>query len=332
MTRRNLLAGGISGILGIDAGACRRKRTVRLAIIPKTTATDYWENLHAGAQRAASKLDYRLSWNAPQSEMDYAQQALMVETAIRKRVDGVVLAASHESVLASSVRHAKAEGIPLVLVDSPVAVDSGDYLAYIGSDETEIGKMAAMRLGAVLRGKGEIAVLGVSPTLEASMQRERSFAQTIAGKFPEIRITDLRYGLSDHIRSREMVQDIVASTPTIKAIFASDSFGGRGAFAALHSLKVRTVHLVAVAQEQDMLTYLAKNSIDALVVQFPYMMGLHAVEVLHDVIQNKHVGAKTVQTPIALATAGNLQEPFIRKLIEKRSVFTPEEMHSQSRS
>src|SRR5713226_5376833 len=111
--RKLLIASGLGA--GAMMAGCMRRRSGTLAVIPKTTALDYWDNLRAGAQGAAASLGFRIFWNAPPSESDYAQQAMMVEDVIRRKVDGIVLAPSHGSVLASAVRHAKAEDIPLVV-------------------------------------------------------------------------------------------------------------------------------------------------------------------------------------------------------------------------
>lgn len=301
-------------------GTCGRKRSGRIAVIPKTTATDYWETLHAGVQHAAAKLRYRIFWNAPQSESEYAQQVLMLEDVIRQRVDGIVLAPAHGSVLASAIRHAKAEGIPLVLVDSPAMVKPDEYVAYIGSDEARVGSLAAERIGALLKHGGDIAVLGVSPTVEAAVKRERAFAGVIRASFPGIRIVDVRYGLSDHIRSREIVRDLIAARPTVEALFASDSFGARGAFAALRNFENRKVRLVAVAQEVDIVGYLRAGLIDSLVVQDSYSMGRRSVEILHAVLEGVYPGPKVIETSVALATAENLQSAAIQTLVAKRRV------------
>lgn len=299
--------------------ACTRRGAMRIAVIPKTTAIDYWENLHAAAQDGCERFGFRLFWNAPQSESNYAQQAAMVEDAIRQRFDGIILAPSHGSVLASSVWHAKSEGIPLVLVDSPVMVPPHDYVAYIGSDETRIGSLAAARVGERLGGRGTVAVVGVSPTVEAAVQRERGFAAALNARHPGVKIVDVRYGLSDHIRSRVIVRDMLNSRFAPDAIFASDSFGTRGAFGALHQAGSK-VRLVGVAQERDMVQQVRLGLIDALVVRDPYTMGSRAIEILADALRHRPIAQRRIETPVSVATRDNLSQPEIRSMVEWRNV------------
>jgi len=318
-TRRHFLTvGGFSGLELLE-GACVRSGPKKVAVIPKTTAIDYWDNLRAGAQSSAAHWKLRLSWNAPQSESSYAQQAQMLEDAIRQRVDGIVLGPSHGSVLASAVRHAWAEAIPLVLVDSPVMVDDSEYLAYIGSDPNRMGELAARRVGAILDGRGDMAILGVSPTVETAVRRERAFVTTMKSRFPNIRITDVRYGLSDHIRSREIASDILAARPGLSAFFASDSFATRGAFIALRNLTSRHTQLIGVAQEQDLLSYLGGGILDSLVVQDPYSMGVRSVEILGRALTERYTGPRRIETRVALATKESLSSAEVRDLVSRRS-------------
>jgi len=292
-----------------------------IAVIPKTTAIDYWESLHAGAQMTASARKLRVLWNGPQSETDFAGQASMLEGFIRMKVDGIVLAPSHGYVLASAVRHAKAEGIPLVLVDSPVMTEATDYSAYIGSEPERMGRLAAERMGAILQSEGEIAMIGVSPTVEAAVQREKAFSATMAAKFPGIRIVDLQYGLSNHARAREIAEDIMAARVNLKAIFASDEFAVRGAFIALRNNPWRGVRLIGVAQEQDLLNYLDHGLIDSLVVQDPYSMGRLAVGIVGDLLSRGYSGPRRIETRVELATQSNLKTALIDELVSHHPIL-----------
>lgn len=289
-----------------------------IAVIPKTTATDFWESLHEGVSDGAKGTHFQILWNAPQSEADYAQQSQMVERAIQEKVGGIILAPSHETVLASAVRHAKAEHIPVVIVDSPVAVTSSHYLAYIASNNSRIGEVAAVRMGKKLGGKGQIAIIGVSPTIEDAVMREQAFARTIAARFPQISLVDVQYGLSNSGRSRALTLDLLRDHPALSGIFASDEFATRGAVSALRQSDAqKTVILIGVAQEHDMLDEVRQGFIDSLVIQDPYRMGYLAVK---DLISrpNGH-SSPMIETGIALATRQNIDSPEIQQLVSHYS-------------
>lgn len=286
-------------------------RLLTIAVIPKTTATDYWESMHAGVLDAVKGRRINIFWNAPQSEADYEAQAEMVEDAIQQKVDAIILAPSQEFVLASAVRHAKAEGIRVVIVDSPIAVTPEHYLEYIGSDNKRIGELAASRIGSVLNGHGEVAIVGISPTVEISAQRAQAFIAKLTSTWPHIKIVDMQYGLSDPRRSESLTLDILAKHPALKAIFAIDAFATRGVYSGLkESNAEHRVRLVGVAQELDLLNQLRDGNIDALIVQDPYKMGYLAAKALENPTAHPH----NVNTRVALATHNNLDSSAIRSL------------------
>jgi ribose transport system substrate-binding protein len=157
----------------------------------------------------------------------------------------------------------------------------------------------------------------VSPTLEASVQREQAFAAVIAAKFPGIRIVEVQYGLSDLARSRGIVADILTARPGLAAVFASDYFAVRGASAAIRDFKPRGARLIGVAQEFDLLDYIRRGFVDSLVIQDPYSMGKSAVEILGAALQGGYRGPARIQTRVALATRENLAGATIAELLSK---------------
>lgn len=292
---------------------CLPRRSMVVAVIPQTTATDFWESMHAGVDAAAAKGNFKILWNAPQSEADYAQQAELVEKYIHEKVQAIVLAPSHASVLASAVRHAKAEHIPVVIVDSPIDTTPDDYVAYIASNNRLIGQMAADRMAKILNGQGEIAILGVSPTVEGASLREVSFENETMSKYPHIRIVEIQYGLSDPGRSRLITLDLVRNHPKLKGIFASDEFSTLGAASLLKgSVRYSDVKLIGMAQERDMLDQVQTGTIDSLIVQDPYQMGFLAIEAIGSPANG--LAPKQVEIPTVLVTRENINTTEVRSL------------------
>src|ERR1044072_4671610 len=83
------------------AASCNRKpsgkRTV--AVIPKGVAHFFWQSVHAGAEAAGKETGVEIMWKGPAQETDYAGQTNIVEDAINRRVDGIVLAPTHKDAL-----------------------------------------------------------------------------------------------------------------------------------------------------------------------------------------------------------------------------------------
>lgn len=299
---------------------CRRndKHTCTIAVIPKTTATNVWKAMHGAVLAEAARCGCLVEWNAPESEANYTQQASMVESAVREHVDGIVLAPAHQLVLASSVRKAHDAGIPVVIVDAPIALASSDYTTYIGSNDQEIGKIAADRIGKLTQGRGEVAILGVSPTMQGSTTTEQAFEREIENKFPAMTIEGVAYGLSDWERSMEATADLLGRYPRLNAIFATDGFATSGAASYLQQRHgASRVLLVGVGQEGDIMNAVRTGGVDALIMQDSKTMGYQAIRAIVDKTRHNAVPDR-IEVPVLLVDKSNLDSGQVERLLPSR--------------
>src|SRR5881396_1829518 len=86
-----------------------------IAVIPKGVSHFFWQSVHAGAEAAGKESNVEIAWNGPAQEADYAGQINIVEDAINRRVDGIVLAPTHRDALVPIVERAQREGIPVTI-------------------------------------------------------------------------------------------------------------------------------------------------------------------------------------------------------------------------
>ncbi len=300
-------------LLSLVVSGCR-KPPHRVTVIPKTTATDYWESMHDGIRDTFHGSDTEVRWTAPTSESDFTQQSRMVEAAIASHVDGIILAPSHPFVLASAIRHAAAEGIPLVLVDASARVSPSDYLVHVGSDQQLLGEQAATALDKRCRRGEHVLILANSPTLGDDADRVRGFLshQRTAGCLSEKE--EVQYALADPLHARQLTADALERDPALSTIFASEPFAVRGAAAALQSRTDRTVRLVGIAQERDLLDMLRAGQIEALVGQDARQIGVAAAYALLRNSANSERGRQIVTRSI-LITKDNLDNADIRQLL-----------------
>ena len=145
--------------------ACNREPPT-VAVIPRTCGTPLWEPEHAGAATVARSTGFDLYWNAPTQNDDVQGQIALMEKA-EARGDRALILSPIETFLQAPVRRLLARGTPVVVIDTDLGIKpaAGGGLTYVMSDEEAGGQMAARRLGAILHGKGSVAVLGIDPRL-----------------------------------------------------------------------------------------------------------------------------------------------------------------------
>ena len=284
-----------------------------VAVIPRTTSTMFWEAEHAGAEIAARKAGIRIRWDAPTREDDVQLQIGMVDRAIQQRCTGLILAPDEPRALMVPVERALAAGVPTVIVESALPLPAQRNLSYIVNDDEMVGRMAGERIGEVLHGKGEVAIVGVNPQSSSSLAVVRSFISVMAGRFPGIEVVDRRAGTNSDIDSELIVGEVLVAHPKIGAIFSLDATGTVGAHLALkeHSLTDR-VKIVGVQQSAELVNAIRLHQIDALVAEDTYQMGSRAVELL---TQPSSGSPYVVKLAPILITASNVDAPETKHFV-----------------
>jgi ribose transport system substrate-binding protein len=303
---------------GLLALACNRAgggagRPV-IAVIPKGVSHFFWLSVKAGAEAAGKELNVAVEWKGPAVETDYTGQINIVEDAINKRVDGIVLAPSHGKSLVPVVERAKREGIPVTIFDSGIETES--YVSYVSTDNRQGGVVAAERLGEKIGGKGKVAIIGVKKGSVSTDEREEGFKETIAKKFPGIEVVDHLYGDADFAKSLNVATDILTAHPDLAGIFASNESAAVGAARAVKQKGLAgKVVLVGFDSGPNLIEALKDGTVDSLVLQDPYRMGYEGVKTIVAQL-NKQTPERRIDTGVKLLTKENLDTPEMQRLIK----------------
>ena len=306
------------GVVLVCAPACNRgaagggRRTI--AVIPKGVSHFFWQSVHAGAEAAGREANVEIVWKGPAQETDYAGQANIVEDAINRRVDGIVLAPTHRDSLVPVVERAERERIPVAIFDSGIGTDK--YVSYVATDNRQGGAQAAERLASKLGGKGRVAILGVKAGSVSTDEREQGFQETIKQKYPGIEIVAFQYGESDRARSLDRAADILTAHPDLDAFFASNESSTVGAVQAIKQKGLAgKVVLVGFDSSPNLVEDLKAGAIDSLVLQNPYRMGYEAVRAMVAKLDGR-TPPRVVDTGVKLLTRENLDTPEMQQLLK----------------
>ena len=299
--------------LACNQGGGGAKKKV-IAVIPKGVAHFFWQSVHAGAEAAGKELNVDIDWKGPAQETNYTEQINIIEDAINRRVDGIVLAPSHGDSLVPIVERAKREQIPVTIFDSGINTQS--YVSYVATDNHQGGVVGAERLAEKLGGQGKVAILGVKKGSVSTDQREEGFQETIKQKYPGIQIVQFLYGDADRAKSLNAATDILTGNPGLNGIFASNESSTVGAVRAISEKGlVGKVVLVGFDSSPNLIDDLKAGAIDSLVLQNPYRMGYEGVKTLVDKLNGKEP-PRQIDTGVKLLTKDNLNTPEMQQLIK----------------
>lgn len=313
--KKTLVAVLAAGMLCIST-ACRHAQTPTIVVITPTGGLEYWERFDHQVRASAAVAGFHTELAAPQSVTDYTEQAQMVDNAIARHVQGIIVSPAHQLVLTSVLQKAVHAHIPVVVVGTPVALPEKEFAAFIGLNEVEAGRLAARKFITMLGGKGEVGVIGVSPTVEESSLIEKAFADEIA-RAPRVKLVSVKYGLSDWARSHQAVLDLMAEHPEIKGIFTTDEFSTHAAAYAFERRMHKRPFLIGVSDELNELAGLRGGRTDGLIVSNPTELGARAMQAMRAALSGSDPNIYTTQLPVTIVDKESMDADPIVRMLEK---------------
>jgi ribose transport system substrate-binding protein len=312
-------------LLAISCGGARETSspgTLRIAVVPKGSTHEHWKRVHAGAEKAAAEYRHAgvpvdVLWKAPIREDDREQQVQVVEGFISQRVNGLVLAPLDSHALLRPVEEAAQAGVPTVIFDSALA-DAAKAVSYVSTDNGKGGRLAAQRMGEVLKGTGTVLMLRYQEGSAATEERERGFLEELKASYPGVTVisSDQYAGATRDTAKRTSENLLNRYADKVNGIFTPNESSTAGMLLALQDIhKAGAISFVGFDYSAAFVEPLRKGELKGFVVQNPVNMGYLSVKTMVDHLKGKAV-PRTVDTGVLMVTVDNLDDPAIRAVID----------------
>ena len=135
------IAAALALLLSCAAGCARSAQSApyRVWLIAKSTTTEFWKSVSAGANVARSEYNIDLTIVGAENEEAYEDQNNLIRQAIHAGADAIIFSAISYTENASAIDAAASAGIRIVIIDSDV--DSGGVSVRIGTDNVAAGRI-----------------------------------------------------------------------------------------------------------------------------------------------------------------------------------------------
>jgi len=255
-----------------------------IAYVPGATGVSFYDTLVAGMRTEARTLGMSVLY---QGSPDFAPSAQtpVVDAMCSRHPSALVVSPTDPKAMAPAIDTCLNAGIPVITVDTALA-NPAKLTSQISTDNIQGGKVAAAYIGQQLHGKGQIAVLSLSPTATTQVDRVQ--------------------GLENALK---------ASYPGIKAIFGAAEPNAEGAAAALAADGMTgKVLVVGFDASPTEVALLKKGQVSALVAQQAGTEGADAAQFAFDKLTGKSSAIQaSVQLPDVLLTKSNVSQPSFAK-------------------
>lgn len=290
---------------------------LRVAVVPKGTTHEFWKAVHAGAAKAGKELGVDIIWKGPLKEDDLKSQVDLVQSFAAQGVSGMVLAPLNDSALAAPVKAAVGAGVPVVIFDSDLK--GSEHASFVATDNRAAGRLAGEKLGALLEGKGNVALLRYQEGSASTRHREEGFLEAIR-KFPEIKVvSDNQYAgattESAFAASENLLLAQNAGKGQLQGVFCPNESTTFGMLLALDKAglagKLRFIGFDASAK---LVEGVRAGKLDGLVLQNPFNMGYLAVKTLVAHLRHETV-ERRIDTGASLVDRANMEQPDMKALL-----------------
>ncbi|WP_195984498.1 substrate-binding domain-containing protein [Clostridium sp. D33t1_170424_F3] len=303
MKNRLLRAALLAAVLLLLLCACSaRPAEYEVDLIIKSTESEYWQSVYAGAQAAAGTYRVRVNFMGPKEEKDYRDQRAFIEGAVERGPDAVILAAGDFSLMAEPMEHVTGAGIPVVLIDS--FVNSDQWKASVSTDNYEAGRILAEEMAARLPEGGKIGVIGFVQNASPGIEREKGFRDYME-KQSGFTVETVLYCDSNVDTAAAQTRQILETFPDVAAIAGLNAQSATGAARALDQADRADIFLGGIDCMVEEAAYVEKGILDVAVLQNPYMMGYYSVETAYQILTGKPY-EKSVYTDVTVVDRDNL--------------------------
>jgi len=276
-----------------------------VALIAKSTDSEFFLSVFAGAGAAATEYNLELTIAGPETEEDYEAQNRMIEEAVAAGAEVIVLSAIDYEKNAAAVDAAAQSGVQIVSIDS--GVGSGYVSTYIGTDNYAAGRMAAQAALEGVDGPLYVGLVNYDEGTANGQERERGAADALA-ESGRAQVAAVVNTLTQAGQAQADTAGLLREHPEINVLMAFNEPTSVGAARAIQDLSLSDdVFLVGFDSNVVTIDGLQDGCVDALIVQNPYAMGYLGVESAYKLLSGQGGGLEPmVDTSTQIVDRENL--------------------------
>ena len=287
-----LCLGLLTGCTGQGVQATPRNIT----LVAKSTETEFWKSVFAGARAAASEYNVNLNIVGPETEEDYETQNALIEDAVAQGAEALVFSAISYTENAPAIDAAAEAGVKIAVIDSDV--DSQAVGVRIGTDNVEAGRMTAQAALAAREDRLVLGLINYDLGSRNGQEREQGLREELARSDRVVEIYTLNV-LAEVGDAREKTMELLRAHPEINVVVGFNEPTAVGAAQAVDRLGLGgTVDVVGFDSNVETVDLMQTGVVSAMIVQNPYAMGYLGVEAACDLL-----GGETFDPNALLDTA-----------------------------
>ncbi|MDU4093363.1 MAG: D-ribose ABC transporter substrate-binding protein [Pantoea sp.] len=218
-----------------------------LMIMVNSLDNPYYASEAKGASEKARQLGYKTTLLS-HSE-DVKKQNELIDTAIGKKVQGIILDNADSTASVTAIKKAQQAGIPVVLINREIPVDD-IALVQITHNNFQAGSDVANVFVELMEEKGKYAELTCNLADNNCVTRSKSFHQVI-DQYPDMTNIARQDAKGTLIDGKRIMDSILQAHPDVKGVVCGNGPVALGVIAALKAANRSDVVVVGIDGSND---------------------------------------------------------------------------------
>ncbi|MBW8190150.1 substrate-binding domain-containing protein [Neiella marina] len=292
-----------------------------ISLITAGGGSKFWQEVVAGAQKAASELDITLHASRDTSETNVASQRQLVDEAIAKGCFAVVMAPNSID-RAHDVARLQQHNIISVFIDRDLSSDqTSGRVSAILTDNYATGERAAIAMAQELPKASQVALLRMDKAVVSTTDREQGFIDGAAQMGLNL-VLDQYIGSSAEA-TKTKVYELLRKHPQIAGVFTpNESTTTATVVARQHLASPSAILHIGVDANKVLVDALRSEQLHSLFLQRPFLMGYRGVMSASDAHKGFDVPDITL-TESTYITVNDIDLPEIQALLKESQAQAP---------
>ncbi|WP_428376474.1 ABC transporter substrate-binding protein [Lichenicoccus sp.] len=324
MQRRSFVGGVGAAALVASLAAGRSRaadRPYTVALVPGLTTDAFYITMHRGAAAAARALGVKLVFQGAPA-FNPVQQVPVLDAVLARRPDVLLIAPTDKTQLIVPLRNAFSSGVPVITVDTYIGTGvyqtgsgNADFpLAYIASNNTLGGAIAARALAKAIGDRGRVYVSNIEAGVSTTDQREAGFKQEMA-KHPNITVLSTQFNDDDANKAASQAQSVLARHSDLVGVFGTNLFSAMGAGNGIQQGgSAGRVKVVAFDAPQSIVGNLKSGLVDIAIAQHPAEIGWFGVAAAYAHLTGQSI-PPAIATGFTIIDKANVDDPATKQYL-----------------
>ena len=263
----------------------------QIAVIMKSLANEFFQTMADGAvaHQTANADQYDLIINGIRNETDLGQQLNLVEQMIARGVDAIIIAPADSKAMIPVLQRAREAGILVINIDNRLDTEAmqaaGFSVPFVGPDNREGARDAAMVLARELQPGDKVAIIEGVPTAFNGQQRRLGFEDAM--KEAGANIVSAQAGNWEMSRANTLASAMLTTHRDLKAILCANDSMALGAVAAIGAAGRNEVKVVGFDNISAIRPLIAEGRVLATADQHGDKLAVYGIETALAILQGE---------------------------------------------